>query len=492
MVQKRYVSNKLIFLSAICLFISIFVGIKTPLNEGLQFLFLLPLSFSLSLLIFGREFSYCKDSFGLTILYLSGAVRYVVTPILIALSASTVSTLRADSSDYSYAIIVELFELLAVLLTICFLWPRHMKKKEKIIISSNYDLNHISFRLSWTGVLFVGVLLILLLMRGHWDNIISHLSTWFYRVNNKDDLFGYDMMAFNIIKTVVFLVIVAIMKYIYDRTTIKALPVAFSLVAGLLNTMLYEYSERTDLVVLIITSFFVLSYAFPRSKKLFLAIFGVGGLSLVAMVFMEGTLHYEVGSSIGSVQLSDYSKMAELYTTGPSIIANAHSNYESMRSQVNYLTYLKDFVSSIDVFSTIPFFRFIPNAVSEGSSSVELYRSSIGGLAYIIPNHSLATLYVGDVFCWVLEPIFIVLNVKLLGWFERTMFKIHDLAQVYACISIITMVSMGIFCNNFQLMIHSVSSLPLWLLIFSYINNLANRKKVLINSGYKWENNEQV
>ena len=88
------------------------------------------------------------------------------------------------------------------------------------------------------------------------------------------------MMAFNIVKTALFLVLIAGMKYIYDRTSQKSIPVIIALIVGILNTMFFEYRERTDLAVLVIATFFVLSYAFPRSKKMLGLIFGVGGVVL--------------------------------------------------------------------------------------------------------------------------------------------------------------------------------------------------------------------
>lgn len=466
----------------LCVFVSFYVGTSQVPNKGLSLLFLLPLSFAFTLFFFYREYEYCRQSFGLIVLYASAFVRYVVTPMLIVISQSTVSTIQANDEDYLYAIIVEVFELLITMITIKNVWPKHLRKKEQAKKLSNYDSDSITFHLSWTGFIFVVLLIGLVLMRGHLSNIISHLSTWFYRVDNKESVYGYDMMAFNIVKTALFLLVVSGMKYVYERTTQKSIPVIIALCAGIFNTMFFEYRERTDLAVLVIASFFVLSYAFPRSKKMLGLVFGVGGVVLVALVFMEGTLRYNIGSSISSVDISDYSKMAELYTTGPSIIANTHMNYELMRHSMSFMTFAKDLVRSVDLFSTLPFLRFVLNSVSGTQSSVEIYVASIRGLAYILPNHILASLYVGDVLCWLFEPVFIVLNIKLLGWFERQIYKINDLAQVYAVISIVTMVGMGVFCNNFELMLHSFTSLPLWLLFFSYINNLGNSKKKIIEA----------
>lgn len=469
------------FGSVICVFIclcaAVYVGLGDVTQDGLGMLFLLPLCFSLTIFVFWTEYYYCANSFGLVILYASSFVRYVISPVLIVASNSVVSTIKARASDYHYAIFVEIFELFVVMIAIRLIWPHHLRKKQKVMETAFGD-ESISFRLTWTGFVFIIALVALVILRGHWGNIISHLSTWLVRVDNREDLFSYDMMAFDIIKTTIFILVVAAMKRIYDRTSFKVFPFIIAVVAGLANTMVYIYDERTDLAVLIITSFYVLKYAFPKKKKFLNAVFGVGGIVLVAMVFMEGSMQYVVGNSISSVSLSNYSQMAQLYTTGPSVIANAHMNYDSIKSKMDFMTYAKDAVSSCDLFTTVPFLRFVWNWVKDGSSTVELYISSIGGLSYIIPNANLASLYVGDVLGWILEVFFIYWNIKLLGFFERIMSKFGSLLQVYAGISIVTMVAMGIFGNNFQLMLHSFSSLPLWLLIFSYINEWGGKIKL--------------
>lgn len=461
--------------SIICFAISIFVAFCDVPKEGLSLLFLLPLSFAISFLFFAKEYSYCTDSFGLMIVYAECFVRYIITPCLIVISQSVVDTLYASNEDYLYAIIVEIFEIFVVMLAIRYIWPKHLKKLEKLKIQNKFNPNTIDFHLSWTGFLFVAFLVILIISRGHWGNIVSHLSTWFYRINNREDLFTYDLMAFNVIKTVLFLLLVSFAKKIHDKTSLKTFSFLIALTAGLLNTNFYIYNQRTDLAILVIASFFVLRYAFPKNKTFLKVLFGVGGILFVGFIFMEGTLKYEAGSSVLTVAMANYAKSAELYTTGPSVIANAHMNYDVMRSQFNIMSFAKDIVKSCDVFSLLPFLRFVGEAVSGVKYSVEIYVSTVG-FTYIIPNHSLASLYVGDVLCWLLEPLFIILNVILLGWVERGIYRINDLVQVYAVVSIVTRVATGFYGNNFQLMLHSFSSLPLWLLFFSYVNYLGNHK----------------
>ena len=476
--EYRFFTRLIILL--IFVVIGIYVASSPMPQEGLELLWVLPVLLGIAQFVFWKEVLYASNSFALIILYATAVVRYVGTPLLIAVSGSLVPTINAGAGDYRVAIAIQAYELMLLGPIIRVVWPTHIRKLNTIL-NTNEDRVGASFHLTWTGGLFVVFLLMLLFGRGHINNVISHLSTWFYRVNNKDILYNYDMIAFNLLKTVLFLLLISLIKKWYDRSRYKFLPFIFALVIGLLNTMLYQYTERTDLFVLVFSTFYVLRFAFPKNTKFLTALFGVGGVLLVALIFMEGSMQYTFGSSVQSVDLSNYEKMAQLYTTGPSILANAHMNYVVTRSEVNLLTIGKDFVSSFEFLSMLPFLRFMGKTVSSGLTTVELYVGSIGGLSYILPNYSLACLYVSDIFGWLLEAIFIVLTVKLAGHFERSFYKYHNLAQIYAVINIVTMVSMGIFCNNFQLMIHGITSLPFWLYIFAFVNELGTRVRLKTN-----------
>lgn len=476
--EGQYISRSIILL--ICFAIGIYVA-STPMpQDGLELLWVLPILMGLIQFIFWKEVLYARHSFALIILYATAVVRYVMTPVLIAVSGALIPTINASAGDYRAAIAIQVYELLLLGPIIRVVWPTHIRKINTIM-GSNEEKDDAGFRLTWTGGLFVVFLLALLFGRGHLNNVISHLSTWFYRVNNKDILYNYDMIAFNLLKTVLFLLLISLIKKWYDKSKYKFLPFIFGLIIGLLNTMLYQYTERTDLFVLVFSTFYVLRFAFPKNTKFLTALFGVGGVLLVALIFMEGSMQYTLGSSVRSIDLSNYEKMAQLYTTGPSILANAHMNYTTTRSQVNLLTIGKDFVSSFEFLSMLPFFRFLGNSVNAGFTTVELYVGSIGGLSYILPNYSLSCLYASDIFGWLIEAIFIVVTIKLAGHFERSIYKYHNLAQIYAVINIVTMVSMGIFCNNFQLMIHGITSLPFWLYIFAFVNELGTRVRLRIH-----------
>ena len=116
----------------LCILISLYLGVCNVPNRGLSLLFLLPMTFGLTILFFYREYTYCRHSFGLLILYASSVIRYIVTPILIVLSQSTVQTIHANEQDYMYAVIVEIFELIVVMIAIHYIWPKHLQKEKQI------------------------------------------------------------------------------------------------------------------------------------------------------------------------------------------------------------------------------------------------------------------------------------------------------------------------------------------------------------------------
>lgn len=467
-------------LIVLTLAITFYVALAPVVTSGLELLFLLPLTLASCLLFFKREFSYSKTSLGLTILYSTILVRYLVTPLLMSVSQQVVDSITAGASDYRFALFVQVYELYVVMFCVKFIWPKHHYKKN--ILKRNINFSNYSFRFSKLGFLLFLALVFLLFGRGHWGNILSHLSTWFHRDVNSDVLYTNDLIAFDVIKVVLFVLIVTFAKKMYIKTSLKKLSILIAILGGILNTMYYLYSARTDLLMLFILSLIVLKYTFPQSKQFFYFLFGLGGVSFVVLVFLEGTMHYEVGSSIGSIQLGEFAKMAQLYTTGPSIVANAHMNYEIVSSRMDGLTYIKDLNTAFSFLSVIPFFRFIGDAASSGFSTIELYVQSLGGLAYIIPNYSLVSLYFGQIAGFLFHILVVFYTIKLIAFIERNLIKYTDLLYLYANFYIVVMFSMGIFVNNFILMFHSATNIPIWLLLFA-IANKWGRSLSFKNSG---------
>ena len=100
-------------------------GIIAFLNvvaDGLTGLFLLPLSFSIAVVFSNNTLGYAKDSFGLLILYSLIILRYLVSPVLIALSGTLVPNVSTSAMGLQFAIFIMIVEIFVVVTAINSTW----------------------------------------------------------------------------------------------------------------------------------------------------------------------------------------------------------------------------------------------------------------------------------------------------------------------------------------------------------------------------------
>ena len=455
-------------------------GVGT-MKEGLGLLFLLPLSFAISSFLFVRAFSYWRDNVAFVIIFVTIVIRYLVTPILMTLSTTSLTLVSPSPEYYRLAIIIQVFELFATLIIIDYVWTRH-KRRLSLANAEGTEIKSkkIDFKLTWVGFLFLVALTGLVVFRGHLSDLIDRYSTWWYISEDFSAIFFYDYISVEIIKAIVGVVLISFFARQFHKTEAfadKCICYIFALVVGIAMTMIYMYDLRTALVQLIISSMVLLLAFFPGQRKLSLIIFGVGGGVLVAYVFASGSMQYELGGSNDGF-LSEMSKMAELYVSGPSMVAITQQNYSWVRDNMSLMTYLSDVITTTHIFGMFPFLRGITNLVADVPTSNNLFVESLGGLTYILPNYSLWTYYVSDVFGWIFEMFSIYAVIRVIGYVDEKKKKSLDGFYFYALAYVETLLGQAIFVNNTFLLWHAFTNLPFWLLIFAYVNNLGNKIKL--------------
>ena len=449
-------------------------------SEGLEFRFLLPFTFSVSTVLFNRAYVCWKDNIGLVIIFLSIVVRYLITPLFMTLAQSPVDTLQNTSeAGFKWAIIISIFELFVVLAVIDRVWLKYKKKRDSSSQSStNSIVKSADFKLSFFGMVMIIMLVFLVISRGHFQNVWSHMSTWWYTSEERTDLYIYDLMALEIIKSAITLVLVSFLarRYHKSKGVIKYVFLALALSIALANTMFYQYTQRSALTQLILSTMFMMIAFFPGQKKLLLLLFGIGGSGFVVYVFASSTLLLSIETNSNNI-FEGVSKMLELYVTGPSVLGNTHDTFYSVRSAMSIETLWSDFTTTVHIFGLFPFLRFIPNSAIGIPNTNELFMRSIGGLTYILPNYRLCTYYVGQEFGWLLEIVVVVLAMKGLCFIDKVKKKYNDGLFYYSFAYMEIIIGQMIFINNFYLLAHTFTSLTVWLLIFAFVNQLRSKQR---------------
>ena len=447
-------------------------------EEGLEIMFLLPVAFMICSVIFSRAFSYWRDNVAFVIIFASIIIRYLVTPVLMTFSGTGLSTVDPTPGYYRLAILIQIFELFVTLATIDYVWTRHKIKSKTD--ENNFSATRVDFKLTWVGTLFLVALVGLVIVRGRLPALMDRYSSWWHISEDFSAVYFYDYISVEIIKSVVGIVLISFFARCYHKTRSNFDKFVYYLLAmstGICMTMFYMYDQRTALAQLIISSTVVMLAFFPNRKKMSLIVFGVGGAVLLGFVFATGSMGYEIGES-NEGMFAELSKMAELYVSGPSMVAITQQEYSWVRDNMSFMTYISDFINTSHVFGMFPFLRGFINLVADVPTSNMLFVDSLGGLTYILPNYSLWTYYVTDIFGWMFEILSIYVVIRVICYVDTKKKKAADGCYYYALAYVETLLGQAIFINNTFLLWHAFTNLPMWLLIFAYINNLGNKIKI--------------
>ena len=466
-----------IILALVGLVATLICGIRT-VEEGLEIMFLLPVAFIICSLIFSRAFSYWHDNVAFVIIFASIIIRYLVTPVLMSLSGTALSTVNPTPGYYRLAIIIQILELVVTLTIIDYVWTRHKTKLK--IVRNSFSATRVDFKLTWIGFLFLIALVGLVVLRGRFPELMNRYSSWWRISEDFSAIYFYDFISVEIIKSVVGIVLISFFARCYHKTKSNFHKIVYYLLAmvtGICMTMFYMYDQRTALAQLVISSMVVILAFFPNRKKMTLTIFGFGGAVLVGLVFVTGSMGYEVGGS-NEGMLAELSKMAELYVSGPSMVAITQQAYSWVRDHMSFMTYISDFINTSHVFGMFPFLRGFINLVANIPTSNILFVESLGGLTYILPNYSLWTYYATNLLGWLFEILSIYLVIRVICYVDTKKKEAADGCFYYALAYVETLLGQAIFVNNTFLLWHAFTNLPMWLLIFGYINNLGNKIKI--------------
>ena len=472
---------------AICLasvVIAIICGFCPVVREGMELLFLLPLAFAFCRFVFARTFQCWKDNLALTIIFASIYCRYLVIPLTISLSGTCLSTLNPSSSSYRMALFIQIFELFIALIAIDCIWLRYKRNQNKYATSVVWQNNNripADFRLSVLGFVFVIALILLVIVRGHMQNVFSHLSTWWSISSDTTDLYYYDLMAVDVVKNIIAITLISLFARVYHKSSSKfnrAVMLLLALLIGIASTMYFQYTQRTAIAQVVLSVLFMMLAFFPQKRKLMLAVFGIGGMFFVFYVFAIGTMRYEVGGSNENI-IERTSEILELYVTGPTMVAISRDNYSHIVSNMSIATGLSDILNTVHIFGLFPFLRGITGLVSEIPTTNDLFKASINGFTYVMPNYSLFTYYFSNIFGWLVEVVSIFGIIKVICEIDKRKNKFNDACYHYAIAYTEVILGQTLFVFNSFLLVHSFTSTPLWLLFFFYVNRKGNQLRFI-------------
>lgn len=446
-----------VFISIIVCLIVLFSNVA----DGYEFLFCLPLFFSILLILFFRMYFYPLYDYGIGFWSVNIVmfIRYTITPLMIILSENYSGFGPNPTKDSMYlAVFMMIYEMIIAFLVIRLTAQSCRESQRKL-----YDFKPRSYTILkpyfLVGIFaaFAGMILIpypqLLIPQE-----IFFLSEQYTRVTIDATFSGALGIISKSFKIVLLLFALAIFKKMYD----KKQSTVFVYLSGLVFLMfigLNTGTSRWTILIWMLIAIVILTQLYPRQGKLIRNIIIALGFASIISISMYKFSWAIVNAEKPLIQIfSVMSSQFQDYFSGPRTVAQAIKMKEMFGTQISLSTLINDFVGSIP---------FISNYVNQ-SNRLNVYFNlynyiPVGNTSLIVPMVGCGYAYLGLIFA----PIFTALcefgAVKFDFSYRKERRVEFQILYIYAaiwlslCMGFNTQIIFGFFVTTF---------IPLWILFY--------------------------
>ena len=446
-----------VFISIIVCLIVLFSNVA----DGYEFLFCLPLFFSILLILFFRMYFYPLYDYGIGFWSVNIVmfIRYTITPLMIILSENYSGFGPNPTKDSMYlAVFMMIYEMIIAFLVIRLTAQSCRESQRKL-----YDFKPRSYTILkpyfLVGIFaaFAGMILIpypqLLIPQE-----IFFLSEQYTRVTIDATFSGALGIISKSFKIVLLLFALAIFKKMYDKKQ-STVFVYLSGLAFLIFIGLNTGTSRWTILIWMLIAIVILTQLYPRQGKLMRNIIVALGFASIISISMYKFSWAIANAEKPLVQIfSIMSSQFQDYFSGPRTVAQAIEMKELFGTQISLSTLLNDFIGSIP---------FISNYVNQ-SNRLNVYFNlynyiPVGNTSLIVPMVGCGYAYLGLIFA----PIFTALcelgAVKFDYAYRKERKVEFQIIYIYAaiwlslCMGFNTQIIFGFFVTTF---------IPLWILFY--------------------------
>jgi hypothetical protein len=357
--------------------VAAYTGIMPTARDGLQLMWLVPLTFAVCAVAFSRVIGYHKGGVGLKILYAIIVLRYLVLPALISATHGRLGPLmvKASADGYRFSTTVTIVELIICCATISVAWPRIRRHQATRPAASRKGMGAGS-ELTSGGLILVVLLLVVILVRGI-DGVTSSFGFLLKTQRTKATVVdSYAIIAIQVVKSFLFVVAASWCARKYASSK-KPVWVIAATAAALLNISTYFGYNRSQILQTAIATTLTLVYLFPTFRRyVYIALVPVAGGVLLSLVALKQFGVSAFGGGLTKkITLDSLSQNLESYVNGPWPLATAYDAATAMSSHVNALTVLRTYTDNFFLFK-VPGLMW-PNDLLNGTPSVlDLYHAA--------------------------------------------------------------------------------------------------------------------
>ena len=396
---------------------TIFLVANSVPREGLEFMWLLPLTFCSCALFFRRIFDYHHGGLGLKVAYIIEIIRYLILPFLISISNGEISIVRMSivpEISYRYAILIQCIEIIVFFTTIYYCYPKllyriekNYKKKSKKFYLQNIQL------CGW--IIFIIFVLFLLLRVNIW---LPALNISFLKISSVSTKIVFENTILSCVKIIILILAIKYVQSCKYKSRRYFLGIFFLIIWLLFSSLSYFGTNRVYVIENLLTSIMLVIIALPQTKKLIITIVVPSCIALVFSMLVTKQFSLdtaeEFSTSILSVQL--ISNTVEEYVNGPWTIAQTHNSSQFLPILIRYQAFGSDLASGLKGIGDLPLIKQIVQSTEEWKTSSEIMKSSFQNFdrGQMLSLSAGVFIWFGPIIGWFIFPIVNYILVRFL------------------------------------------------------------------------------
>lgn len=419
--NQPYTFHILTFLKCFAFIESIWLINEPTPRQGLEYIWLIPIAYLLSLQQWGKIF-YLRKGIGLNIYLIISIIRYLIQPLLISLSNGELNKRmpNAESSSYEIAIFIYILECLIAFKTIDYYYNIELRKY--LIVKKNYSQK--TFNISFLAGSFVFIYIAIL---------ISRLNVWFPGLNIIGIKYGIDKglvldaSFFNVIKCFLFIYLL-----IKAKANKSKYLLFWAIIAGIFNFTSYFGNNRSFIFETALSTIFILISTYPQYKKKIISL--TAPFAIIIISFMYITKQFDV-ENINDYSIADesnlihqYSNIIEEYVNGLWTVARTYQASYNLSIETSMSALTKDIMDGLSPLRDLPFFKTEIFTLTDSLlSSSDIFKRSLHtpiGYAQMMSFSGGMFIIFGLFWGW---PLMIIANICIIRFLIRM-----DIRSIYS------------------------------------------------------------
>lgn len=457
----------MLFISMGCLW-----KMLTKATTGVSgFYWIVPFVFTMCLVLFPFDVKLHEGGIGVKILFGVMIVRYCISPLL-----NTMTNLsKYGTTETIWSIVYQCIEIISVFLGLKLFY----RNEEKRVINKlkRKSSEHLSSKLTYSGIAIMLFLCMIMILRGNgdeiWDAARFFLAT--DAIENKA-YDSYSIIALLSMKSMLFIALVQLFSDKNKKNHRKIWPCLGCVVAAI-NFMIYFGNNRSSVIQCALASIMVLLILFEDDKKFILSItIPILILIAISLIFLKN-FGIDITSQTNSttISLKEIANTIDLYFCGINNGASEQARYIMASKDMHIGSFFRDITNNIFLFK-IPGLTFVDSIFSNYPTTSDLVTQ--GSTAMLSLSGQL-TMYCGRILGLIADIAVQFIMIKILSKLDNIVKYSKNVGTVYISAWLASLIGMlPMYC--LITILWSASNTPFFLWLLIKVNNWGHKHKLVV------------